>query len=314
MTEDADLQVAAGNVAVAGDVEDAPGQGLRQVAQPGAGSSKESIQRQLAGRRRTGPAVRARRRNHMNCGRWESRLAVANCGTRRSKTVTTGRLFCSVLRLRDGRIAGVGIPVRHGVPGAQLRAGVAHEGLGGAGRSEPTKAVDEDMMTGVDLEVADIATEISGRKAGNPRFVKCAALSRRCKQRDLSRKGKGSTNCSKVCACCQGAERTANARHDFQRKLSERLTDEDRGGICGDAESQEHAQEPDACRAHRGRGAGRAWCASRRAGPNGGQALGEGGSRWIPSSKTYTGCGTKIQELTLSVRRWTCRACGRELD
>ena len=33
-------------------------------------------------------------------------------------------------------------------------------------------------------------------------------------------------------------------------------------------------------------------------------------SRWFPSSKLCSGCGTKNDSPTLSDRQWTCPACG----
>ncbi|MDD2728917.1 RNA-guided endonuclease TnpB family protein [Malikia sp.] len=36
--------------------------------------------------------------------------------------------------------------------------------------------------------------------------------------------------------------------------------------------------------------------------------------RWYPSSKTCSGCGHRLDELPLSVREWTCPACGAVHD
>lgn len=37
-------------------------------------------------------------------------------------------------------------------------------------------------------------------------------------------------------------------------------------------------------------------------------------NRWIPSSKTCSSCGHKLESLNLGVRNWTCTACGAEHD
>ncbi len=37
-------------------------------------------------------------------------------------------------------------------------------------------------------------------------------------------------------------------------------------------------------------------------------------SRWFPSSKTCSGCGTVKEELALSERTFVCEACGLTLD
>jgi putative transposase len=36
--------------------------------------------------------------------------------------------------------------------------------------------------------------------------------------------------------------------------------------------------------------------------------------RWFPSSKTCSGCGRLLESLELSVRRWRCPSCHREMD
>ena len=37
-------------------------------------------------------------------------------------------------------------------------------------------------------------------------------------------------------------------------------------------------------------------------------------SRWFPSSKTCSGCGTVKEELSLSERTFVCEACGLSID
>jgi len=36
--------------------------------------------------------------------------------------------------------------------------------------------------------------------------------------------------------------------------------------------------------------------------------------RWFPSSKTCSSCGWIKQDLTLSIREWTCESCGENHD
>ena len=36
--------------------------------------------------------------------------------------------------------------------------------------------------------------------------------------------------------------------------------------------------------------------------------------RWYPSSKTCSGCGHRLAELSLSARHWTCPSCGARHD
>ena len=76
-------------------------------------------------------------------------------------------------------------------------------------------------VTGVDLGLSHFTIESNGRKTANPRFVKRAEKNLRHKQRQLSKKAKGSANHAKariLVAKCH--EKVANARADFQHKLS----------------------------------------------------------------------------------------------
>ncbi|EOA8958836.1 transposase [Vibrio harveyi] len=63
--------------------------------------------------------------------------------------------------------------------------------------------------------------ESNSRKIVNPRFVKYAEKNLRRKQRQLSRKAKGSANRVKArMLVAKYHEKVANARTDFQHKLS----------------------------------------------------------------------------------------------
>ncbi|HEY2526745.1 MAG TPA: transposase [Xanthobacteraceae bacterium] len=92
---------------------------------------------------------------------------------------------------------------------------------------ELPKVIPEDAIVGVDVGLTHIAIESNGQKTENPRFVKRAQRNLRRKQKLLSRKSKGSKNRNKARHLVAMAhERVANARGDFQHKLSRRLVDE----------------------------------------------------------------------------------------
>jgi putative transposase len=102
----------------------------------------------------------------------------------------------------------------------------------GLAKPEPAKVVPEEAIVGVDVGLIDLAVESNGRKTANPRFLKRALRNLRRKQRALSRKRKGSRNRAKARLRVAAAhERLANARHDFQHRLSKRLTDENQA-VC----------------------------------------------------------------------------------
>ncbi|HHY0577757.1 TPA: RNA-guided endonuclease TnpB family protein, partial [Vibrio parahaemolyticus] len=87
-------------------------------------------------------------------------------------------------------------------------------------------------VTGIDLGLSHFAIESNGKKTANPRYLKRAEKNLRRKQRQLSRKKKGSVNRAKarlLVAKCH--EKVANARADFQHKLSRTLVDKNHAVI-----------------------------------------------------------------------------------
>jgi IS605 OrfB family transposase len=87
-------------------------------------------------------------------------------------------------------------------------------------------------VIGVDVGLAHVAIESRGRKTENPKFLKRAQRNLGRKQKALSRKQKGSKNRAKAWLMVAKAhEKVANARADFQHKLSKRLVDENQAII-----------------------------------------------------------------------------------
>ncbi|OMH24594.1 transposase, partial [Tersicoccus phoenicis] len=100
------------------------------------------------------------------------------------------------------------------------------------GTEAPALVHTVNTVTGIDLGLTHFAIESNGKKTANPKFVIRAEKNLRRKQRQLSRKKKGSANRAKarlIVAKCH--EKTANARADFQHKLSRTLVDENQAVI-----------------------------------------------------------------------------------
>ena len=102
----------------------------------------------------------------------------------------------------------------------------------GIAAPEPPHVIPQDDIIGVDVGLAHVAIESDGRKTDNPQFVKRAQRNLRRKQKALSRKQKGSKNRAKARLIVAAAhERVANARGDFQHKLSRRVMGENQAII-----------------------------------------------------------------------------------
>ncbi len=165
-------------------------------------------------------------------------------------------------------------------------------------------------VTGVDLGLSHFAIESNGRKTANPRFVKRAEKNLRRKQRQLSRKAKGSANREKariLVAKCH--EKVANARADFQHKLSRTLVDENQAVIVETLKSANMMKSRKLAK-HIADASWHSFVAKLE------YKLKEQGKhlvklgQWYASSKTCHCCGHKMEDMPLSVRKWDCPSCG----
>ena len=165
-------------------------------------------------------------------------------------------------------------------------------------------------VTGVDLGLSHFAIESNGRKTANPRFVKRAEKNLIRKQRQLSRKAKGSANRAKArlrVAKCH--EKVANARADFQHKLSRTLVDENQAVIVETLKSANMMKNRKLAK-HIADASWHSFVVKLE------YKLKEQGKhlvkldQWYASSKTCHCCGHKMEEMPLSVRKWDCPSCG----
>jgi putative transposase len=165
-------------------------------------------------------------------------------------------------------------------------------------------------VTGVDLGLSHFAIESNGRKTANPRFVKRAEKNLRRKQRQLSRKAKGSAHRAKariLVAKCH--EKVANARADFQHKLSRTLVDENQAVIVETLKSANMMKNRKLAK-HIADASWHSFVTKLE------YKLKEQGKhlvkldQWYASSKTCHCCGHKMEDMPLSVRKWDCPSCG----
>ena len=179
----------------------------------------------------------------------------------------------------------------------------------------PTLIKSIDKVTGVDLGLSHFAIQSNGKKEANPRFVKRAEKNLRRKQKQLSRKVKGGANRSKVrllVAKCH--EKTANARADFQHKLSRTLVDKSHAVIVETLKSANMMKNRKLAK-HIGDASWHSFVVKLE------YKLKEKGKhlvkldQWYASSKTCHCCGHKMEEMPLSVRKWDCPSCGtKDID
>jgi putative transposase len=93
--------------------------------------------------------------------------------------------------------------------------------------SVPLMNVDAVNVIGLDKGLSHLAIDSTGRKVSNPRFMKQAPKNLTRKQQALSRKQKYSAKRAKArLLVAKAHERMANARNDFQHKLSRQIVDD----------------------------------------------------------------------------------------
>jgi len=170
-------------------------------------------------------------------------------------------------------------------------------------------------ITGIDLGLSHFAISSDGHKEANPRFLKRAERNLRRKQRQLSRKQKGSKNRAKVrllVAKCH--EKVANARADFQHKYSRQLIDENQAIVVETLKSANMMKNRKLSKHI----ADASWHSfveklkykAEQAGVHLVKI-----DQWFASSKTCNGCGHKMDDMPLSVRKWDCPNCGsKDID
>lgn len=178
----------------------------------------------------------------------------------------------------------------------------------GVEQPEPLQTIDK--VTGIDLGLTHFAIQSNGKKEANPRFIKRAQNNLRRKQRQLSRKAKRSKNRAKarlIVAKCH--EKVANARADFQHKLSRTIIDENQAVIVETLKSANMMKNRKLAKHI----ADASWHSfvlklAYKAKASGKHLVKI--DQWFASSKTCHCCGEKVNDMPLSVRRWDCPSCG----
>jgi len=173
--------------------------------------------------------------------------------------------------------------------------------------------ISENKAIGIDLGIKHFATLSNGIKIENPKHLKKSLTRLKTLQQRLSKKVKGSNNRNKArLKVAKQYEKVTNQRNDFLHKLSTSLLNQ-YDTLCLETlsvkdliERKELSQAISDC----------SWSnfnsmLEYKANWYGKNILRLG--RFEPSSKICS-CGIINNELTLSDRKWTCKACGLTHD
>jgi putative transposase len=174
--------------------------------------------------------------------------------------------------------------------------------------------VRDDEVRGLDMGLTDLLVDDQGRKIANPKHLKRAQNALRKTQRSLSRKKKGSKNRNKArVKVARAHERVANARADFQHKLSRELVNENQVIIAETLKVRNMLKNSRLAKAI----SDAAWSSFLAKVEYKARAAGVIFARidqWEATTKTCAPCGHKVAKMSLDVRSWSCPACGEAHD
>ena len=178
----------------------------------------------------------------------------------------------------------------------------------------PVISIDFAKVLGLDVGLTHLAIDSNGHKIPNPRFLKQAQNNLRRKQKALSRTEKGSANRVKArLLVAKAHERVANARNDFQHKLSRQIVDDNQAVIVETLQVKNMLKNRSLARHI----ADASWHSLVIKLDYKAKAQGKHLVRidqWYASSKTCHVCQHKIEALPLSSRSWKCPSCHAQHD
>ncbi|MEQ5801248.1 RNA-guided endonuclease TnpB family protein [Halomonas sp. H10-9-1] len=178
----------------------------------------------------------------------------------------------------------------------------------------PTMDVDTSRVVGLDMGLSHLAIDSNGRKVANPRFLKKAQENLKRKQQALSRTKKGSARRAKArLLVAKAHERVANARNDFQHKLSRQIVDDNQAVIVETLKVRNMMKNARLAK-HIGDASWHALMTKLdyKAREQGKHLVKI--DPWFASSKTCHVCQHKMDAMPLSVRSWECPACHTQHD
>jgi IS605 OrfB family transposase len=166
---------------------------------------------------------------------------------------------------------------------------------------------------GIDLGLGHFAVLSDGRKIDSPRFLRRAEKRLKKAQRALSRKEKGSSNRNKArLKVARAHAQVADARREFHHQLSTKLIRENQAVAVEDLAVKGLARTRLAKSVHDAGWSAFVSMLEYKAARYGRTFVKIG--RFEPTSQVCSQCGVKDGPKPLSVREWTCGACGTVLD
>jgi putative transposase len=167
-----------------------------------------------------------------------------------------------------------------------------------------------DSTVGIDAGITSLVTLSTGEKIANPKHERRDRVRLAKAQRRMAKKQKGSANRAKAkVKTARVYARITDRRTDFLHKLTTRLVRENQTLVIEDLSVRNMVRNHSLARAI----SDASWSEFRRQLEYKADWYGRTVvpvDRWFPSSKTCSACGHLAAKMPLSVREWTCAACG----
>ncbi|MGW2824744.1 RNA-guided endonuclease InsQ/TnpB family protein [Streptomyces sp. NPDC001443] len=175
--------------------------------------------------------------------------------------------------------------------------------------ADAARMPDTDRTIGIDLGLTHFVVLSDGTKIDSPRFLRRAEKKLKKTQKKLSRKQKGSRNREKArLKVARAHAKVADARREFHHQLSTKLISENQGIAVEDLSVAGLARTRLAKSVHDAGWASFISMLEYKAARYGRTLVRIG--RFEPTSQTCSTCGAVDGPKPLSVREWTCTACG----
>jgi len=194
-------------------------------------------------------------------------------------------------------------------PSGQYHASILFED----GKEKPSPST-EGKAVGVDLGLNHFAITSDGSKFDNPRWMAGHEKNLKTKQRQLSRKQKGSNNRNKARKkVAKVHNKVTRCREDFLHKLSRSLVNENQVIAVENLNVKGIVKNHNLARAISQVSWGQFLTMLKYKAEQEGKTYIEV-DRFFPSSKTCNVCLNQVDSLPLDVCNWTCSNCGTEHD
>ncbi|MEB3282706.1 RNA-guided endonuclease InsQ/TnpB family protein [Capilliphycus salinus ALCB114379] len=217
-----------------------------------------------------------------------------------------GKVYCKVSRLPEGTIKSVTVSL---TPSGQFYASCLYDN----GKEKLTINVDGKAI-GIDCGLSHFVITSDGSKHGNPKYYRKYETKLAKKQKQLSRKVKGSKNRNKArIKIAKVHAKITRCREDFLHKLSRKLVDENQVIAVENLAVKNMVKNHKLAKSISDAGWGQ-FCTLLKY-----KAEWEGKvyievDRFFPSSKTCHVCLNQVGSLPLEIREWTCLNCQTEHD